>query len=141
MCVKPSCPVCDENILNPCMFLSPQLPLLTEASNLIAKRLCISLFFSFPGCWDPRAGLVRVKIVHHECPPLSSSSSSGIRPLLGIAFLSPFISRWSFSTLDLCLGLGLALSIVTCVVLISPLHGVGFMVSVMFLSEKNFPIL
>ena len=55
--------------------------------------------------------------------------------------LSPSISRWSLSTLDLCLGLGLALSIVTCVVLIGPLHGVGFMVSVMLLSEKNLPVL
>jgi hypothetical protein len=41
----------------------------------------------------------------------------------------------------LFLGWGLALSIVPCVVLISPLHGVEFMVSVMLLSEKNLPTL
>lgn len=38
-------------------------------------------------------------------------------------------------------GLGTCLSTVTCVFLISPLHGVGFMVSIMVLSEKNLPIL
>lgn len=48
-------------------------------------------------------------------------------------------SPWSLSTVALFLGLGLALSIVPCVVLISPLHGVEFLVSVMLLSEKKPP--
>lgn len=50
-------------------------------------------------------------------------------------------SPWNLSTVALFLGLGLALSIVPCVVLISPLHGVEFMVSIMILSKKNLPTL
>lgn len=63
-------------------------------------------------------------------PPLQA-----VRPLLGVTFLSASISPGA-SLLWASAYLGLALSIVPCVVLIRPLHGVGFMVSAMLLSEK-----
>lgn len=69
------------------------------------------------------------------------SSSSGRQAFIGSYFPVTTHSPWSLSTVALFLGLGLALSIVPCVVLISPLLGAEFMASVMLLSKKSLPTL